>query len=338
MPATTTATSVRWGVLSTSNIGLKVVAPAIARADGAELVGIASRTAGRAAEAAARLGLQRSYASYEDLLADPDIDAVYIPLPNSLHKEWTVKALAAGKHVLCEKPLAASAAECIEMHSASLAANRFVMEAFMYRHHPRMLAARELIASGRLGQVRVVRSAFGFTVSDPLNIRFRPDLAGGALMDVGCYCVDVARFLLDAEPITANAQAVWSDSDIDLHLSGQLNFGTANLVFDCSLDTVRQEFVEVVGTEGTMRIDAAFLPGTGDVEIQLNTRAGGAETLRFAGIDEYRLMAEHFSRAVLNGKDPGQSALNAAGGLAAIEALHRSASSGGQVSAVEVYY
>lgn len=322
-------TVVRWGVLSTANIGAKAVAPAIARSANGRLLAVASRSASKAEEYAERLGSERHYGSYQALLDDPDVDAVYIPLPNSLHLEWTVKALEAGKHVLCEKPLALSAAECLSMHAAARLSGRRLMEAFMYRFHPRIAEARALIAGGELGVVRLIRAAFGFTVADPTNIRLRPELGGGSLMDVGCYCVDVARLLLAAEPDEAEARAVWSGSGVDVHLLGQLRFAETYLRFDCSLDTVRQEYVEVVGTEGRMRLDQAFLPGTAPTAIDMVTRAGGEKTIAVPGVDEYQLMVERFAEAVLTGTEPHYSALHAAAGMAAIEALYASARAGG---------
>ncbi len=321
---------VRWGVLGTANIGAKAVAPAIAGSANGRLLAVASRSAAKAARYAEALGIERHYGSYQALLDDHDVDAVYVPLPNSLHLEWTVKALQAGKHVLCEKPLALSAAECLRMHEAARLSGRVLMEAFMYRFHPRMAQARALVASGRLGTVRLIRAAFGFTVTDPANIRLRPELGGGALMDVGCYCVDVARLLLAAEPDEAEARAVWSDSGVDVHLFGQLGFAGAYLRFDCSLDTVRQEFVEVVGTEGRLRLDKAFLPGTAATAIDLVTRAEGEVTIAVPGVDEYQLMVERFAGAVLAGSGPAYTARHAAAGMAALEALYASARSGGE--------
>ncbi len=321
---------VRWGVLSTANIGAKAVAPAIARSANGRLLAVASRSGDKAARYAETFGMERHYGSYQALLADQDIDAVYIPLPNSLHLEWTIKALESGKHVLCEKPLALSVAECLRMEEAARLSGRVLMEAFMYRFHPRIALARELVASGRLGTVRLIRAAFGFTVADPTNIRLQPELGGGSLMDVGCYCVDVARLLLAAEPDEASARAVWSGSGVDVHLIGRLGFGNACLSFDCSLDTVRQEYVEVVGTEGRLRLDKAFLPGTAATAIDLVTRAEGETRFEVQGVDEYQLMVERFADAVLAGSAPDYTARHAAAGMAALEALYASAHSRGE--------
>lgn len=325
---------VNWGIVSTANIGRKAVAPAISESSNGKLAAVASRSASSAQAYAQELGVERAFGAYEDLLASEEVDAVYIPLPNSMHHEWTLKALAAGKHVLCEKPLAMSARECSEMQAAADEAGLFLMEAFMYRTHPRVLKAREIIANGAIGEVRGVRASFRFTVSDPKNIRLQPELGGGALMDVGCYCVDVGRLLLGVEPEEAQARAVWSSSGVDVHLLGLLRFGEAYLQFDCSLDTLRHEQVEVIGTEGRLLLDRAFLPGRDESVLEIFTEKGH-ELLTFPGVDQYRLMVEEFAEAITLHKAPVFDGAHAAGGMAAIEALYASARAGGQPIAIE---
>ena len=326
---------VRWGILSTANIGRKVVTPALQASRNGEVVAVASRDAGQAKAYTTDLGIERFYGDYKTLLADPDIDAIYNPLPNSLHKPWTIRALEAGKHVLCEKPLGLNAQECLDMHAAAEQNGRVLMEAFMYRFHPRTERVLELLQSQALGDVRLVRAGFTFTVSNPDNIRLQPDLGGGSLMDVGCYCVNVGRTLLGREPVQAQAFAVWSEKGIDKSLVGVLKFeGDVFLQFHCALDTARQEFVEVVGSEGRLRLESAFLPGLSDAAIQtvLNGEPG-EETV--SGADEYRLMGEHFADCVLQKHQPRYSALEAAANMAAIEALYASARSGGKPVKVE---
>src|SRR3954447_13087611 len=185
--------NVRWGVLSTANIGRRAVLPAIQRSRNGELVAVASRDADKARAFAADLGIPRAYASYEQLLADPEIEAVYIPLPNSMHREWTIKAAQAGKHILCEKPLGLNAAECAEMDAAARQNGVLLMEAFMYRFHPQTERVIQLIRQGAIGHPRLIHAAFTFRLSNPANIRLQSDLGGGSLMDVGCYCVNVSR-------------------------------------------------------------------------------------------------------------------------------------------------
>lgn len=324
------ADEIRWGILSTANIGRKVVAPALQSSRNGRVVAVASRDGSRAREYAAALDIPTSHGSYEALLADPQVDAVYVPLPNSLHRHWTEQALAAGKHVLCEKPLAADAQECIAMHEAAERADRLLMEAFMYRFHPRIERTIASVRSGALGQLRLVRSSFTFAVADPSNIRLQPELAGGALMDVGSYCVNVSRTLFGREPIAAQANARWTSSGVDGDLVGVLRFeGGGTAQFHCALDLPRQEFVEVVGEAGRLRLESAFLPGTGPTSIETTGRDGVVHTEHVPGADEYRLMAEHFADCVLRREQPRYGALEAAANMAAIEALLRSAKAGG---------
>ena len=316
---------VRWGVLSTANIGRKAVTPALQASRNSEVVAVASRDAAQAKAYADDFGIDRAYGTYEALLADPDIDVIYNPLPNSLHKPWTLRALEAGKHVLCEKPLGLSAQECLDMHKVAQQNKRILMEAFMYRFHPRTERVIELLQSHALGTLKLIRAGFTFTVSNPENIRLEPDLGGGSLMDVGCYCVNVGRTLLGREPTHAQAFAVWSDKGVDKGMVGVLRFdGDVFLQFHSALDTARQEFVEVVGEEGRLRLESAFLPGKEDAVIHSVAR-GSKEEERIPGEDEYQRMVEHFADCVLQGAEPRYGALEAAANLAAIEALYLSA-------------
>jgi D-xylose 1-dehydrogenase (NADP+, D-xylono-1,5-lactone-forming) len=325
----TTKQKLRWGVLSTANIGRAAVNPAIRASANGRLLGVASRDAARAAEFAEKGGFERHYGSYDALLADPEIDAVYIPLPNSEHCAWTVRACEAKKHVLCEKPLALGADECLRMQRAADANGVKLMEAFMYRFHPRTEDAIARVRSGSLGEVRTVRSTFTFRLTRPENIRLRADLGGGALMDVGCYCVNASRTMMGDEPVTAHATATFGASGVDTELAGILTFpGGRTAVFDCALTLERREHYEVAGTEGSLVTDASFLPGTADATL-VERRAGGVETAHVTpGVDEYRLMVEHFASAVLDGTPLRYDASEAAKNMAAIEALYRSARSG----------
>lgn len=321
-----------WGVLSTANIGRAAVNPAIRASDNGELIAVASRDAERAAAFAEQWDIARHYGSYQELLDDPDIDAIYNPLPNSLHLEWTVRAARAGKHVLCEKPLALNEAECLEMAAAAQANGVTLMEAFMYRFHPRTERVLELLREGALGEVRVIRSAFGFLLRRPDNIRFDPDLGGGSLMDVGCYCVNVSRTMAGAEPVAVQATANWTDRGVDAEMVGTLRFANGLLAhFDCSLTTERSEFYEVVGTDGLLRIESAFLPGKQEVQILHGRGRQGVTSHAVDGADEYQLMVEHFTDAVLNGRALRYSAHEAALNMRVIERLYRSARNGGAV-------
>ncbi|MCG6958224.1 MAG: Gfo/Idh/MocA family oxidoreductase, partial [Gemmatimonadetes bacterium] len=204
----------RWGVMSTANIGRAAVNPAIQASTNGVLTVIASRDEARARAFAERASIPRWHGSYEALVDDPEVDALYIALPNSLHREWTIRAAEAGKHVLCEKPLALDAGECREMQAAADAHGVKLMEAFMYRFHPRTGKVLEMVRSGALGDLRTLRSAFTFRLTRPGNIRMDPDLGGGALMDVGCYCVNVSRTVVGGEPVAAQARAHWAASGV----------------------------------------------------------------------------------------------------------------------------
>lgn len=322
---------VRWGVVSTANIGRAAVNPAIQASSNGELVAVASRDADRARAFAGEHGIATSYGSYEALLDDEAVDAVYIPLPNSLHREWTVRAAKAGKHVLCEKPLALDAAECDEMAAAAADAGVQLMEAFMYRFHPRTERVVEMLGAGAVGEPKTIRSAFTFRLRSRDNIRLDPDLGGGALMDVGCYCVNVSRTLAGEEPESVQAIADWTDRGIDEFLAGVLRFPRGVVAhFDCALTLERSEAYEVGGTDGSLRVESAFLPGTADADIEESRGRDGVTRHTVAGVDEYRLMVEHFADCVLNGLEPRYSAAEAAANMRTIEALYRSARAGGQ--------
>jgi predicted dehydrogenase len=321
----------RWGILSTAHIGRAAVIPAIQASRNGEVRAVASRDRERAREFAAELGIPQSYGSYEALLEADDVDAVYIPLPNSLHCEWTLRSAQAGKHVLCEKPLAATAAECEEMDRAARAKGVLLLEAFMYRFHPRTERVVDLVRRGAIGPPRALRSSFTFRVRRSDDIRLRKDLAGGALMDVGCYCVNVSRTLAGAEPVEVQAFASWADSGVDAQMAGTLRFESGLLAqFDCAVTIERREGYEVAGPDGHLAVGAgAFLPGIEETAIEEHHGRSGRSTHIVPGADEYRLMVEHFADAVLEGGSVRYPATEAAANLRVIEALYRSARSGG---------
>jgi predicted dehydrogenase len=291
----------RWGVISTSNIGRVAVNPAIQASSNGDLLAVASRSEERARGFAEKMSIPTYYGSYDALLADESIDAVYIPLPNSMHREWTIKAAQAGKHILCEKPLALDAAECDEMESAAQAQGVKLMEAFMYRFHPQTEKVLELVRSGALGDLRMIRSAFTFRVNKPDNIRLRPDLGGGALMDVGCYCVNLSRTVTGEEPVEVRALARMGPSGVDEQLAGTLRFPSGVIAqFDCALTMERREEYEIAGTDAYLKVPAAFLPGTADTVIYEHRGRGEVIEHRIPGVDEYQLMVEHFADCVLH--------------------------------------
>ncbi|MGE3278017.1 MAG: Gfo/Idh/MocA family protein [Vicinamibacterales bacterium] len=327
---------VRWGILSTANIGRGAVIPAIHASANGEVVAIASREQSRAELFARAQNIPRAHASYEALLDDPDVDALYIPLPNSLHREWTIRAAQAGKHVLCEKPLALDAAQCDEMAAAARDAGVVLMEAFMYRFHPRTERVLAMLRDGIVGDLRAIRSAFTFRLTKPGNIRLDPDLGGGALMDVGCYAVNVSRTLAGAEPVEVSATARWTDRGVDDELTGVLRFETGLTAhFDCALTMERCEFYEAAGTDALLRVEKAFLPGTDDCVIEERRGRAGTTEHTVGGADEYQLMVEHFADAVLNGTPVRYGPEEAAANMRVIEALYRSARAGGRPQEVQ---
>lgn len=254
--------SIRWGVMGCAGIAIKQVMPAIIEADGAEVSAVASRSMVRAQMVAHQFGAKACYGSYEVMLADPVIDAVYIPLPNSLHKRWAIAALRAGKHVLCEKPLAMNASEAREMQAAAQESERFLLEAFMYRFSPLVQKALQIIRDGVLGELRVIHSAFNFLFTgDPDNIRLKPELGGGALLDVGSYCINAERMLAGREPRTAWARLNRSSEyHVDVGDIGVLDFGDQlQGTFFTGFNALWDSYFRVSGTLGILEAPAGFL-------------------------------------------------------------------------------
>ena len=301
-------TKVRWGILSTANIGMTKVTPAIQQAENCEVVAIASRSEEQAQGAASQLGIPGFYASYEALLEADEVDAVYIPLPNNLHHEWTIKAAATGKHVLCEKPIGLSAAEGEEMAAACDEAGVKLEEAFMYRHHPTWVEAVRLLGSGAIGELQAVQSWFSYFNDDPNNIRNRVQLGGGAIMDIGCYCINLSRMLFEAEPTRVEA-AVRRDPTmgIDIVSSAVLEFpGGGQATFTCSTRAEDYQRVHIVGTHGRIDIEIPFnIPPDRETRIFV-TRGGDppvaptTETLAFSAADQYTIQARLFAQAILD--------------------------------------
>jgi predicted dehydrogenase len=311
----------RWGILSTANIGMKKVIPGIQKADRCEVLAIASRDRDVAKAAAERLGIPRAYGSYEKLLADGDVDAVYIPLPNHLHAEWTLASARTGKQVLCEKPVAMNAAEAQTMVEACSSAGVRLMEAFMYRLHPSWEAVREQVASGRIGRLRAVQSWFSYFNDDPANIRNILEFGGGALMDVGCYSVNLSRMLFGGEPDRVEASVTRDpETGVDVLTSAILGFGDDVATFTCSTRTEPDQRVHVYGTQGRISLGIPFnIPP--DIPTQVFVTSGGdppvnpaTETLTFEPADQYTIQAERFARAVLDDEPvpipPGDAVAN----------------------------
>jgi len=309
--ASGSATRLRWGVLSTADIARKKWIPGVRRAprQRGEVVAIASRDGEAAQRVADSLEIPRAHGSYEALLADPDVDAVYIPLPNHLHLEWTIAAVRAGKHVLCEKPLALSSADAERMVEAAGEAGVVLMEAFMYRLHPSWIAVRELLAAGRIGRLQTVQSWFSYYNDDPRNIRNIAEAGGGALMDIGCYSINLSRMLFGAEPERVEASILRDpDMEVDVLTSALLVFpGGGTATFTCSTRSETDQRVHVYGTEGRISIGIPFnIPP--DRETHVYVTAGGdapvapnTETLSFPVADPYGAETDAFAAAILDG-------------------------------------
>ena len=322
--------SLNWAVLGVGQIS-EVVAPAIRDSDRAVPYAIASRTLDKADGFARRHGFSRSYGCYEAILEDPAVEVVYNPLPNWLHCDWTVRALEAGKHVLCEKPLAEDMAECRRMVAVSRQCGRSLMEAFAYRFHPQTARVKEIVSQGSVGELRLIRSSLGFPLdfSRP-NVRLKPSPGGGALMDVGCYCIHVMRYLTDEEPQTVlgRSQGV-AESGVDLTFGGMLIFPGGCLgLFSGSFRTAPDFQLEIVGSRGRLLVPSPFKPDPTHSALRLEVEGEVRDLPIRNGGDMYRLQVDHFSRSVLEGRPLSLPFEDALGNMAVIEALRSSAQTG----------
>ncbi|MFD1210732.1 Gfo/Idh/MocA family protein [Arthrobacter sp. GCM10027362] len=319
----------RWGVLGGARIVRKTI-PALQETKNGEVEGIASRTEEKAREYADKHGVPQAFGSYEALLASPDIDAVYIPLPNALHLEWILKSLDAGKHVLCEKPLAMSAAECEEIARKAGETGLKVLEGFMYRFHPRFEKLQELLAAGAVGQLTFVHVAHSFDAGGEDNIRWYAGLGGGALFDTGCYCVNVSRMVTAQEPAHVAAFGNYRDANdggrIDTSIAGMLRFpGGATALFDTGVNLERRNFLELTGTEGRLYLDNPF--GLLEEDSVLEEHHFGQDTIyhKVTGENHFVRMGEHFADSVLNGTPLRYDLADAANNARVLEALDTAA-------------
>ena len=320
---------VRWGIMGTAKIAREKLIPAMKAGNACEVVAIASRNAQHAQHIANELGITKAYGSYEELLESPDVDAVYIPLPNHLHVEWALKAIAAGKHVLCEKPIALSAPAAENLRGVAEAnPNVKVMEAFMYRFHPQWQSAKKLVDAGRIGTLKTIQSFFSYFNDDPQNIRNQVDAGGGGLMDIGCYPVSLSRFIFGAEPTRVFA-AFENDPvmQTDRLTSGILQFKTGTSTFTCSTQLAPFQQVNILGTEGRIEILIPFnAPSDQPTRIWVHTPSG-SEKVDFAPIDQYTLQADAFSRAILNNSAVPTPLSDAVNNMLVIDGLFKSAKS-----------
>jgi xylose dehydrogenase (NAD/NADP) len=315
---------VKWGILSTADIN-RLVIPGAHESPKADLVAVASRERGRADEYARQWEIPRAHGSYEALLDDDEIEAVYISLPNNLHVEWSIRAVEAGKHVLCEKPMARRAAEVERAFDAAERAGRLLSEAFMYRHNPQARRLRELLDEGAIGELRVVRACFSYTLLEPENIRLRTDVEGGSLMDVGGYCVNGSR-LLAGEPELAFGRQLIGPTGTDWVFTGLLHFpGDVFSLFDCGTTLPDRDELEAIGTEGSLFLDDPWHARRPVIELRRNWEV---ERIELEQLDSYRLELENVSDAIrgegelLLGRD------DAVANARAIEALFSSAENG----------
>jgi len=312
---------VRFGIVSTADINRKLI-PGAHASDKVELIAVASREQGKAEAYAREWEIDRAYGSYDALLEDADIEAVYISLPNTLHCEWSIRALEAGKHVLCEKPLSRHTADVEQAFDAAERAERLLSEAFMYRHNPQTARLAGLVREGAIGELRLIRSAFSYSLYDAENIRLRTDVEGGSLMDVGCYCVSGSR-LLGGEPESVFGQAYVGRSGTDWVFTGALRFpGDVLAQFDCGTCLPERDELEAIGSEGALFLDDPWHCRTPVIELR---RDDGVDRIELDAVDSYRLELENLSDAI-RGEAPlllGRE--DAVAQARALEALHRSA-------------
>jgi len=319
---------VKWGILSTADINRRVI-PGAHASEKVDLVAVASRDQARADAYAREWEIPRAYGTYEDLLADPEVEAVYISLPNTLHAEWSIKALDAGKHVLCEKPFTRHPEEVDAAFDAAERNDRLLSEAFMYRHNPQTAKLLELVLEGAIGELRLIRSAFSYGLYDHENIRLRTDVEGGALMDVGCYNVSGSR-LLGGEPERTWGEAWYGPSGTDWVFTGTLRFpGDVLATFDCATALVERDELEAVGNEGSLFLDDPWHCLHPVIELR---RDDGVERIELQYEDSYRLELENLSDAIRGEAELLLGREDAFGQARALEALHRSASTGAAVS------
>lgn len=328
------ANKVRWGIIGTARHAANTWLPGCKASASGDVAAIASRSADKAQAFAAEHGIPKSYGSYEDMLAADDIDAVYIPLPNHLHKEWSIKAAEAGKHVMCEKPLGLNAAEAEEMVAAFAGTGLKFAEAFQWRHHPQGQKVRELVKAGVIGDLRLIDAGFSFYLDRTGDVRLNKDMGGGALYDVGCYPISFARYITGQEPLTVTAQAEWGETGVDTLLVATMAFPGGVLAhINCAFTLPQRRYYTVVGPEGSLTVNGAYNPKDdrpGHV-IRLGEDRIAQETYDVGAHNSYTLMIEDFNRAVLDDRDPLFPAEDAIDNMRVIDAVYKAAREGGTV-------
>lgn len=318
----------QWGILGCANIAIGAVIPGLKQSELNEVTAIASRDIDKATTTAEELQIPKAYGSYEELLEDPSIDAVYIPLPNHLHKEWTIRAAEAGKHILCEKPLALTEAEAVDMAEAAAKAGVHLSEAFMYRYHPRYDIIKDLLDSGAIGEIRAIHSSFTFNNSgNSQNVRFRKDWGGGSIYDIGCYPINAARILLGSEPEAVTVQAFFSPEhdNVDMMASGLIEFeGNVGLTFDCGMWAAGRNPLEIIGTTGIIEVPHAYSFPANGASIFL-TQNGERKEMPVPSVNAYSEQGDHFANVVLNNASVRYGVDDAINNMKVIDACLRSA-------------
>jgi len=322
---------IRFGILSTAKIGVEKVIPAMQRGKLTEVTAIASRSGDKARDAAARLGIPRFYDSYAALLNDPAVDAVYIPLPNDQHVAWSIRALEAGKHVLCEKPIGLSAAEARQLHAAGRRWPQLkLMEAFMYRHHPQWRKTRELVESGAVGRLRTIQTFFSYYNDDPANIRHNPAMGGGSLMDIGCYAISLSRWLFAAEPRRVLGCVEYDPRfQVDRSASAILDFGHGTATFTCSMQVAPFQQVEIVGDQGRLELSDVPFNAPNDRPCVVRLQQGNdVSRFELETCDQYTIQGDLFAEAILEDKPVPTPLDDAVRNMEVIEAVVASGRSG----------
>jgi predicted dehydrogenase len=329
---------VRWGVLSTSNFALTKVIPALLKGDHLEVAAIASRDLSKAQAAAKRFGIAKAYGSYEELLADPDVDVIYNPMPNHLHVPWSIKALEAGKHVLCEKPIGLSAAEARQLLEVSKEhPKRKVMEAFMYRLHPQWRRAKQLVEEGKVGELKTIQSFFSYFNADPKNIRNQDGIGGGGLMDIGCYNISLSRFIFGEEPRRALGILEFDPNfKTDRIASGILDFGRGTSTFTCSTQLAPYQRVNILGAEGRIEIEIPFNAPPDRPCKMWHQFKDKTEEVEFEVCDQYTIEGDLFSLAVINDTPVPTPLEDAVANMKVIEAVFESGRSERWVEIVDL--
>jgi predicted dehydrogenase len=318
---------VSWGIISTAKIGVEKVIPAMQKGKYSEIKAIASSDIDKANVAAKKLGLSKAYGSYSEVLNDKDIDAIYISLPNHLHVQWAIKALEAGKHVLCEKPIGMNYMEAEKLYSSAKKFSKLkIMEAFMYRHHPQIIKAKELIKDRAIGEVKHINTLFNYFNVDPNNIRNNADIGGGGLLDIGCYCISISRFLFDSEPKSVCASIDYDPQmKIDRFVTGILQFENGTSSISCSTQLMFTQGAEIFGTNGKIKIEVPFTPApesTTKITLQKGT---DIKEFTFEPCNQYTIQGDLFSKAIINDQPAPTPFLDAMANMKVIDKIKESA-------------